>query len=196
MRRLFDRADGGRSTVADPARRNHAGADGSRCLEFNVWLEADHDQVHAHARGFVLDQPARQRLLGRQREVDLRQAVDEWGLLSCYDPAQGEPDLRYERGLARKHRTSVTRGGRQRSSRSAVADQPRHRRELPAGPRLLPGTPRTGTDPPRAGQKNLLQDADNLGWKLSWCCRAGGDPLLDSTTRAQPVEQASRRPQR
>ena len=182
-------ADGGRSTVAAQLGFPMQGQMGLGA-SVNVWLEADLTKYTAHRPGVLywISQPGSDFWVGSGTCV---KPWTEWVLLFMYDPAQGEPDLSSEALLARAHQTigdpavDVTiKSVGQWQINHVIAERYRQGRVFLAGDAAHRHPPANGL-----GSNTSIQDAYNLGWKLSMVLSGqAGDHLLDSYhDERQPV---------
>src|SRR5437764_3922067 len=176
-------ADGGRSTVASQLGfplRGQMGLGAS----VNVWLEADLTKYTAHRPGVLywISQPGNDFWVGSGTWICVKPWT-EWVLLFMYDPAQGEPDLSSEALLARAHQTIgdpavdvTSKSVGQWQINHVIAERYRQGRVFLAGDAAHRHPPANGL-----GSNTSIQDAYNLGWKLSMVLSGrAGDHLLDS----------------
>ena len=184
-------ADGGRSTVATQLGFPMQGQMGLGA-SVNVWLEADLTKYTAHRPGVLywISQPGNDFWVGSGTWICVKPWT-EWVLLFMYDPAQGEPDLSSEALLARAHQTigdpavDVTiKSVGQWQINHVIAERYRQGRVFLAGDAAHRHPPANGL-----GSNTSVQDAYNLGWKLSMVLSGqAGDHLLDSYhDERQPV---------
>jgi len=184
-------ADGGRSTVAAQLGFPMQGQMGLGA-SVNVWLEADLTKYTAHRPGVLywISQPGNDFWVGSGTWICVKPWT-EWVLLFMYDPAQGEPDLSSEALLARAHQTigdpavDVTiKSVGQWQINHVIAERYRQGRVFLAGDAAHRHPPANGL-----GSNTSIQDAYNLGWKLSMVLSGqAGDHLLDSYhDERQPV---------
>ncbi len=184
-------ADGGRSTVATQLGFPMQGQMGLGA-SVNVWLEADLTKYTAHRPGVLywISQPGNDFWVGSGTWICVKPWT-EWVLLFMYDPAQGEPDLSSEALLARAHQTigdpavDVTiKSVGQWQINHVIAERYRQGRVFLAGDAAHRHPPANGL-----GSNTSIQDAYNLGWKLSMVLSGqAGDHLLDSYhDERQPV---------
>jgi 2,4-dichlorophenol 6-monooxygenase len=184
-------ADGGRSTVATQLGFPMQGQMGLGA-SVNVWLEADLTKYTAHRPGVLywISQPGNDFWVGSGTWICVKPWT-EWVLLFMYDPAQGEPDLSSEALLARAHQTigdpavDVTiKSVGQWQINHVIAKRYRQGRVFLAGDAAHRHPPANGL-----GSNTSIQDAYNLGWKLSMVLSGqAGDHLLGSYhDERQPV---------
>ncbi|MFC9442247.1 MULTISPECIES: FAD-dependent monooxygenase [Brevibacterium] len=184
-------ADGGRSTVAEEFGFTFTG-ESNLGAALNVWLEADLTKYCDYRPGtlYWMAQPGNDYWVGSGTWICVK-PFTEWVLLAMYDPAEGEPDTDTEALIARAHATigdpDVEVTIKQVSKwqiNHVVADAYRRGRAFLAGDAAHRHPPANGL-----GTNTSIQDAFNLGWKLSAVLRGEADEALLDTydQERQPV---------
>lgn len=162
-------ADGGRSTVAEEFDLSFTGESGLGAA-LNIWLDADLTQYCDYRPGtlYWMAQPGNDYWVGSGTWINVR-PFTEWVLLCMYDPAEGEPDTSDEALVALAQSTigdpDVEVSIKQVSKwqiNHVVADEYRKGRAFLAGDAAHRHPPANGL-----GTNTSIQDAYNLGWKLS-----------------------------
>ncbi|SDS21229.1 2,4-dichlorophenol 6-monooxygenase [Brevibacterium siliguriense] len=184
-------ADGGRSTVAEEFGFTFTGESGLGAA-LNIWLEADLTQYCDYRPGtlYWMAQPGNDYWVGSGTWICVK-PYTEWVLLCMYDPNEGEPDISTEALIERARLTigdpDVDITIKQVSKwqiNHVVADDYRRGRAFLAGDAAHRHPPANGL-----GTNTSVQDAFNLGWKLSAVLRGeADDALLDTYSQErQPV---------
>lgn len=184
-------ADGGRSTVAEEFGFTFTGESGLGAA-LNIWLDADLTKYCDYRPGtlYWMAQPGNDYWVGSGTWISVKPFTD-WVLLCMYDPAEGEPDTSEEALIALAQSTigdpSVEVTIKQVSKwqiNHVIADEYRKGRAFLAGDAAHRHPPANGL-----GTNTSIQDAYNLGWKLSAVLRGYADEaLLDTYSQErQPV---------
>lgn len=184
-------ADGGRSTVAEEFDFSFSGESGLGAA-LNIWLDADLTKYCDYRPGtlYWMAQPGNDYWVGSGTWINVR-PFTEWVLLCMYDPAEGEPDTSDEALIALAQSTigdpAVEVSIKQVSKwqiNHVVADEYRKGRAFLAGDAAHRHPPANGL-----GTNTSIQDAYNLGWKLSAVLRGEAEEALLETysQERQPV---------
>lgn len=184
-------ADGGRSKVAEEFGFSFTGESGLGAA-LNIWLEADLTRYCDYRPGtlYWMAQPGNDYWVGSGTWICVK-PYTEWVLLCMYDPAEGEPDISTE-ALIERARTTIgdpevditIKQVSKWQINHIVADDYRRGRAFLAGDAAHRHPPANGL-----GTNTSIQDAFNLGWKLSSVLRGEADEtLLDTYSQErQPV---------
>lgn len=184
-------ADGGKSRVAEDFGFSFTGETGLGAA-LNIWLEADLTKYCDYRPGtlYWMAQPGNDYWVGSGTWICV-EPFTEWVLLCMYDPADGEPDTSTEALTTLAHSTigdvSVDVTIKQVSKwqiNHVIADEYRKGRAFLAGDAAHRHPPANGL-----GTNTSIQDAFNLGWKLSAVLSGrAGKALLDTYSQErQPV---------
>jgi 2,4-dichlorophenol 6-monooxygenase len=184
-------ADGGRSRVAEEFGFSFTGESGLGAA-LNIWLEADLTRYCDYRPGtlYWMAQPGNDYWVGSGTWICVK-PYTEWVLLCMYDPAEGEPDISTE-ALIERARTTIgdpevditIKQVSKWQINHIVADDYRRGCAFLAGDAAHRHPPANGL-----GTNTSIQDAFNLGWKLSSVLRGEADEtLLDTYSQErQPV---------